>query len=79
MERPLSLGGLADRAGVEVTDETEEGDPESNESTMTSLKERTDEWSEDIAEKEAAIPAPEEDEEEIDSEAVVEQELEREE
>ena len=79
MERPLSLGGLADRAGVEVTDEPEEGDPESNESTMTSLKERTDEWSEDIAEKEAAIPAPEEDEEDIDSEAVVEQELEREE
>ncbi|NDF33869.1 MAG: hypothetical protein EB157_04835, partial [Euryarchaeota archaeon] len=79
MERPLSLGGLADRAGVEVTEETEEGEAESNESTMTSLKERTDEWSEDIAEKEAAIPAPEEDEEEIDSEAVVEQELEREE
>ena len=68
-----------DRAGIEVTEETEEGDTESNESTMTSLKERTDEWSEDIAEKEAAIPAPEEDEEEIDSEAVVEQELEREE
>ena len=35
--------------------------------------------SEDIAEKEAATPAPEEDEEEIVSEAAVEQELEREE
>ena len=79
MDRPLSLGGLADRAGVEVSEDAEEDDLESNESTIASLKERTDEWSEDIAEKEAAIPAPEEDEEEIDSEAVVEQELEREE
>ena len=79
MDRPLSLGGLADRAGVEVSEDAEEDNSESNESTMSSLKERTDEWSEDIAEKEAAIPPTEDDEEEIDSEAVVEQELEREE
>ena len=79
MDRPLSLGGLADRAGVEVSEDAEEDNLESNETTISSLKERTDEWSEDIAEKEAAIPASEDDEEEIDSEAVVEQELEREE
>jgi len=79
MERPLSLGGLADRAGVEVSDDVEEEDQESSESTISSLKERTEEWSEDIEEKEAAIPPEEEDEEKIDSEAVVEQELEREE
>ena len=46
---------------------------------MSSLKERTDEWSEDIAEKEAAIPQQEEEEEQVDSEAAIEQELEREE
>ena len=51
----------------------------SSQAKLASLKERTDEWSEDIAEKEAAIPTTEDDEEEIDSEAVVEQELEREE
>lgn len=78
MERPLSLGGLADRAGVEVSEEAEEEEAtESPESTISSLKERTEEWSEDISEKEAAIPPEEEDLEETDSEAVVEQELER--
>ena len=46
---------------------------------MSSLKERTDEWSEDIAEKEATIPQQEEEEEQVDSEAAIEQELEREE
>ena len=79
MDRPLSLGGLADRAGVEVSEEMEEESNDSNESTMSSLKERTEEWNEDIAEKEAAIPPEEEDEADIDSAAVIEQELEREE
>jgi len=46
---------------------------------MSSLKERTEEWNEDIAEKEAATPPEEEDEADIDSAAVIEQELEREE
>jgi hypothetical protein len=79
MDRPLSLGGLADRAGVEVSEEMEEESNDSNESTMSSLKERTEEWNEDIAEKEAAIPQEEEDEADIESTAVIEQELEREE
>jgi chromosome segregation protein len=79
MDRPLSLGGLADRAGVEVSDDTEDEDLDPSESTMSSLKERTDEWSEDIAEKEAAIPQQEDEEEQVASEAEIEQELEREE
>jgi len=79
MDRPLSLGGLADRAGVEVSDDAEEEDLDPSESTMSSLKERTDEWSEDIAEKEAAIPQQEDEEEQVASEAEIEQELEREE
>lgn len=79
MDRPLSLGGLADRAGVEVSDDTEEEDLDPSESTMSSLKERTDEWSEDIAEKEAAIPQQEDEEEQAASEAAIEQELEKEE
>ena len=79
MDRPLSLGGLADRAGVEVSEEMEEESNDSNESSMSSLKERTEEWNEDIAEKEAATPPEEEDEADIDSAAVIEQELEREE
>ena len=69
---------IRDRAGVEVSEEAEEEEAtESPESTISSLKERTEEWSEDISEKEAAIPPEEEDLEETDSEAVVEQELER--
>jgi len=92
MERPQSLGGLADRAGVEVTDEEILGDelPEveavsadasDTESTLTSLIERTEEWSEDIAEKEASTP-PADDEEvavatdEVAGEVETEQELE---
>ena len=79
MDRPLSLGGLADRAGVEVSDDVEEEDLDQSESTISSLKERTDEWSEDIAEKEAAIPQQEDEEEQVASEAAIEQELEKEE
>ena len=92
MERPQSLGGLADRAGVEVTDEEAVGgelpeveavatDDIDTESTLTSLIERTEEWSEDIAEKEASTP-PADDEEvavatdEIVGEVEAEQELE---
>ncbi len=84
MERPQSLGGLADRAGVEVTEEemglggateidavdseTDVADEVESESTMAALIERTEEWSEDIAEKEAATP-PAEDELEAELEA----------
>ena len=92
MERPQSLGGLADRAGVEVTDEEAVGgelpeveavatDDIDTESTLTSLIERTEEWSEDIAEKEASAP-PADDEElavatdEVAGEVEAEQELE---
>ena len=58
MARPESLGGLAERAGVEVspTADPEQDESLSVESTMTSLKERTDEWTEDMVEKEASLP-----------------------
>jgi len=92
MERPQSLGGLADRAGVEVTEEEILGgelpevevvaaDASDTETTLDSLIERTEEWSEDIAEKEASTP-PADDEEvavaadEVAGEVEAEQELE---
>ena len=92
MERPQSLGGLADRAGVEVTEEEILGgelpeveavaaDASDTETTLNSLIERTEEWSEDIAEKEASTP-PADDEEvavaadEVAGEVEAEQELE---
>ena len=97
MEKPQSLGGLADRAGVEVSEEelgldelpevdataveTEGEEVVDPESTMNSLIERTEEWTEDIAEKEAATPpandAPEVVETDgLEAEASAEQELE---
>jgi chromosome segregation protein len=95
MERPQSLGGLADRAGVEVTDEeilgeelpeveavsADASDASDAESTLTSLIERTEEWSEDIAEKEASTPLADDEEvavatDEVAGEVETEQELE---
>ncbi len=58
---PGSIGGLADRAGVEVPDQDEEN-PAEESGELSALRERTDEVTEDIEEADAAIPEPEVDE-----------------
>ena len=69
---PKSLGGLADRAGVEI-EEGEEAIEEATEvETMDSLRERTGEWTEDIEERESVIteePEVAEQSEELQKEA----------
>ena len=53
---PVSLGGLAERAGVDVEEENDELDTPSSEDTVIgSLRERTGEWTEDIDEKEKVV------------------------
>ena len=47
---PKSLGGLAERAGVDV-EEDESESPVLPEGSMDSLRERTEDWSEDIEER----------------------------
>ena len=49
---PSSLGGLADRAGIDVP---EEGIPDPEGEGLQSLRERTEDVSEDIEESEAAL------------------------
>ncbi|MFL2493966.1 MAG: chromosome segregation protein SMC [Candidatus Thalassarchaeum sp.] len=52
---PKSLGGLADRAGVEI-EEGEESDVEVPDAeTIDSLRERTEDWTEDMEEKESVM------------------------
>jgi len=51
LSSPKSLGGLADRAGVEVSEDGEVGESENGESSIESLRERTEDWSEDIEER----------------------------
>jgi len=58
---PGSIGGLADRAGVEVPDQDEEN-PAEESGELSALRERADEVAEDIEEADAAILAPEVDE-----------------
>ena len=70
MGKPQSLGGLAERAGVS-DDEGEsaefvEAEAVVDDESISSLKERTEEWTEDISEKEAATPPVEEDTIEIE-------------
>ena len=50
---PKSLGGLAGRAGVELEDESENSEspsPDIENKNLEALRERTEDWSEDIAE-----------------------------
>jgi hypothetical protein len=50
---PKSLGGLAGRAGVELDDESEHSEsplPDIENKNLEALRERTEDWSEDIAE-----------------------------
>jgi hypothetical protein len=57
LSTPKSIGGLAERAGVEVS----KGDvsaPESEQGDLQSLRERTEDITEDIGERDEAEPAP---------------------
>ena len=50
---PKSLGGLAERAGVDIEDELEESEnlsPTVENKNLEALRERTEDWGEDIAE-----------------------------
>ena len=49
---PKSLGGLAERAGVDIENELEESEDSSpvENKNLEALRERTEDWSEDIGE-----------------------------
>ena len=50
---PKSLGGLAERAGVDIEEELEESEdlsPTLEDKNLEALRERTEDWSEDIGE-----------------------------
>ena len=56
LQTPASLGGLAERAGIETSGESEENeDLGLEDQVISSLRERTGEWTEDIDEKEKVI------------------------
>ena len=55
LENPVSLGGLAERAGVEKGAESHGTVAEEEDSVIGSLRERTGDWTEDIDEKEKVI------------------------
>ena len=56
LQTPVSLGGLAERAGIGTEVDGDESDPnDESDSVMESLRERTGEWTEDIDEKEKVI------------------------
>lgn len=69
---PKSLGGLADRAGIEIEEGEETIEETTEVETMDSLRERTGEWTEDIEERESVIteePEVAEQSEELQKEA----------
>jgi hypothetical protein len=49
---PKSLGGVAERAGVDIEATGEEKEIEAEGGTIESLRDRTDDWTEDIEERE---------------------------
>jgi chromosome segregation protein len=49
---PKSLGGVAERAGVDIEATDEEKEVEAEGGTIESLRDRTDDWTEDIEERE---------------------------
>ena len=67
---PKSLGGLAERAGAEIeTSEVEDG-VEAEGGTIDSLRDRTEDWTEDMGEREEIEQVlAESEEDEVDSEA----------
>jgi len=68
---PKSLGGVAERAGVDLEATEEEEEVEAETGTIESLRDRTDDWTEDIEEREEIEQtlAESENEGEVDSEA----------
>ena len=66
LQTPVSLGGLAERAGIDTeVDGYETDSSQESDSVMDSLRERTGEWTEDIDEKERVIFQDKEDIEEV--------------
>ena len=65
---PKSLGGLAERAGVEVTEGDAHEEIEAEGGTIESLRERTEDWTEDIVERDAVEQAPDDPEPESEAE-----------
>jgi len=57
---PKSLGGLAERAGVEALEGDAEEGIEAGDGTLGSLRDRTDDWTEDMEERETIEQTPEE-------------------
>ena len=77
LQTPASLGGLAERAGLDSLGESEViENAGAEDQVIESLRERTEEWTEDIDEKEKVIfhdsqdenEAPEEDPQQVDVE-----------
>ena len=66
---PKSLGGVAERAGVDL--EATEEEVEAEAGTIESLRDRTEDWTEDIEEREEIEQTltESENEDEVDSEA----------
>ena len=52
---PKSLGGLADRAGVEIEESEESTEETPDAETIDSLRERTEDWTEDMEERESVM------------------------
>ena len=66
---PKSLGGLAERAGADIEATESEDAVEAEAGTIESLRDRTEDWTEDIGEREEIEQALAESEgEEVDSE-----------
>ena len=68
---PKSLGGVAERAGVDIEATVEEESVEGEAGTIVSLRDRTEDWTEDIEEREEIEQTlvESENEDEVDSEA----------
>ena len=65
---PKSLGGLADRAGVEIEEDQEVTEDVAEVDTMDSLRERAEEWTEDIEDRESVLAKEPEAEAELSEE-----------
>jgi hypothetical protein len=67
---PKSLGGVAERAGVDIESTEVEVEAEAEGGTIESLRDRTEDWTEDIEEREELehTLAEPENEDEVDSE-----------
>ena len=71
---PKSLGGLADRAGVEIEESEESAEHTPDAETIDSLRERTEDWTEDMEERESVMAEDQETESEQSEELQKEEE-----